>query len=136
VHSNSDQDIKWLESYLTGRTSYVSIGNRRFPTLHCKTGVPQGSVDEPLLFSIFTSSVSRLINEFNVSCYQYADDTHFYTSIDLLCADDINNLSSCANAVTRLHLENSLQLNPTKTEAIVTGTLKQVSRFNNASNTH
>ena len=107
----SDQVINWLESYLTGRTSYFSIGNHRSSTVHSKTGVSQGSVLGPLLFSIFTSPLSRLITEFNVSCHQYADDTQLYTSINVLCADDINNLSSCASAVTRGHLENSLLFN-------------------------
>ena len=50
----SGQVINWLESYLTGRTSYVSIGNCRSSTVNCTTGVTQGSFLGPLLFYIFT----------------------------------------------------------------------------------
>ena len=125
----SGQVINWLESYLTGRTSYVSIGNRRSSTVNCTTGVPQGSVLGPLLFSIFTSPVSHLISSFNVLCHQYADDTQLYTSIDLSSDHDIINLSDCADAVTRWHLENNLLLNPSKTEVLITGTRQQVTKF-------
>lgn len=125
----SGQVINWLESYLTGRTSYVSIGNCRSSTVNCTTGVPQGSVLGPLLFSIFTSPVSHLISSFNVLCHQYADDTQLYTSIDLSSDHDINNLSDCADAVTRWHLENNLLLNPSKTEVLITGTRQQVTKF-------
>jgi hypothetical protein len=68
-----------------------------------------------------------------MSCHQYADDTQLYTSVDLSSAENINNLSNCADAVTRWHLENNLLLNPSKTEALVIGTRHQVDLFDNAS---
>ena len=46
---------------------------------------------------------------------------------------DITNLSNCAGAVTKWHLENSLLLNPSKTEALVTGSRQQVAKFDNTS---
>lgn len=42
-------------------------------------------------------------------------------------------MSNCADAVTRWHLENSLLLNPSKTEALVTGSRQQVAKFDNTS---
>jgi Reverse transcriptase (RNA-dependent DNA polymerase) len=125
----SCQVINWLDSYLTSRTSYVFIGNCRTSTLNCSTGVTQGSVLGPLLFSIFTSPVSHLISSFNVLCHQYADDMQLYTSIDLSSDHDINILSDCTDAVTRWHLENNLLLNPSRTEVLITGTRQQVTKF-------
>jgi hypothetical protein len=127
-----DNVINWLKSYLTGRTSYVSFRNCRSSIVGCNTGVPQGSVLGPLLFSIFTSPVGHLISSFNISYHQYADDTQLYTSVDPSSSTDITRLSSCAEAVTKWHLENCLLLNPSKTEVLVTGTRPQITKFNNA----
>jgi ribonuclease P/MRP protein subunit RPP40 len=127
-----DQVKNWLKSYLTDRVSCVSIGNCRSATVSCTTGVPQGSVLGPLLFSIFTTPVGRLISAFNISYHQYADDTQLYTSVDSSSSADITRLSLCAEAVTKWHLENCLLLNPSKTEVLVTGTRQQVTKFNGA----
>ena len=84
LFGKSDQVINWLKSFLTGKTSYVSFKNCRSFTVNCcTTGVSQGSVLGPLLFSIFTAPVSHLIPSFNLLCHQYADDTQLFTSIDL-----------------------------------------------------
>jgi hypothetical protein len=118
----NDNVINWLKSYLKDRTSFVSLGNCQSDTVCCATGVPQDSVLGSLLFSIFTTPVGRLISGFNISYHQYADDTQLYTSVDSTSSVDIARLSSCAEAVTKWHLENCLLLNPSKTELLVTGT--------------
>ena len=107
----------WLRSYLTGRRSYVACGQHHSSIVTTSTGVPQGSVLGPLLFTMFTTPVGHLISSLNMSYHQYADNTQLYTSIDPTSSCDISLLSNCANAVTRWHLENGLLLNPTKTEA-------------------
>ena len=129
VFGMSGQVCDWLRSYLTGRSSYVSLGQSRSVTVNCTTGVPQGSVLGPLLFTIFTTPVGHLITSFGISYHQYADDTQLYTSIDPATDSDLSKLSQCASAVTRWHLENGLLLNPAKTEALMTGTRQQIAKL-------
>jgi len=52
-----------------------------------------------------------------------------YTVINPNSPDDLQRLSDCAEAVTNWHLHNGLLLNPSKTEAVITGTRQQAARF-------
>ena len=61
--------------------------------------------------------------------HQYADDIQLYTAITSM-SDSIMNLYACADAVTTWHIQNDLLLNPTKMEALVTGTREQVTKIN------
>ena len=124
----------WLWSYLTGRSHCVSFSGQQSATVPCETGVPQGSVLGPLLFCIFTTPIGSVISDFNIAYHQYADDLQLYTSISTSTSSNgLSVLSECANAVTRWHLENGLLLNPTKTEALVTGSRHQLSKFDRSS---
>ena len=70
--------LSWLQSYLTNRTSSVRIG------LHCSssvtrtTGVPQGSVLGPLLFTAYVSPIAHL---YSIDQQQYADDTQLFIAL-------------------------------------------------------
>ena len=63
----------WIQSYLSGRTQRVRIGDTYSASTAITSGVPQGSVLGPFLFSLTTATFS--INSKNVHLVKYADDT-------------------------------------------------------------
>jgi len=60
-------------------TTYIYLSSNSMP---CTSGVPQGSVLGPLLFTAYVSPVGRLIDCFGVSYHQFTDDTQLYVAMD------------------------------------------------------
>ncbi len=65
----------WFESYLTGRSFRVAWGGEVSEAHQLVTGVPQGSVFGPLLFSTYTTSLGPIKQAHGFSYNFYADDT-------------------------------------------------------------
>ena len=68
------------------------------------------------------------MRSFEIQYHLYADDTQLNTAITST-PNSILNVSTCADAVTTWHIQNDLLLNPTKTEALVTGTRQHVTKI-------
>ncbi len=66
--------LKWLRSYFTDRSQFVSMGGYRSDISSVSTGVPQGSVLGPLLFNIYLSPLGHLLRSLGLHYHLYADD--------------------------------------------------------------
>lgn len=119
--------LDWILSYLSGRSQFVRLGNCTSAPHPCPSGVPQGSVLGPLLFTLYISPVANVISSFGISHHQYADDTQLYSAIDRASFTQATVLDRCATAVHRWFILNGLALNPNKSEVIPFGTASSVS---------
>ena len=85
-----------------------------------QSGVPQGSVLGPILFSLYVSDIAGIVAAHGLSRHQYADDTQIYGHCrpegvpDLVCR-----VSTCFREIVSWTSSNRLRLNPDKTEAMV-----------------
>ena len=83
------------------------------------SGVPQSSVLGPLLFTTFISSAGSLIQSFNISHQQYADDTQLFICIPPSSVTaTLQVLEDCLTALHTWFCHNGLALNPDKSDAI------------------
>ena len=118
----SDTALQWFNSYLTGRTQSVTIGNESSKPVPLRYGVPQGSVLGPLLYTIYTLPLGNLLRDAGISYHLYADDTQLYLSFDysdpasqLQCLEA---MQQCVSLVKDWMTKNKLKLNDDKTEVL------------------
>ena len=106
-----------LKSYLSDRVQCIKIGSILSDAKKLLYGVPQGSVLGPILFSLYTTPLSKVIqNHHGISFQFYADDTQLYVHLtNKNVASALDKLSRCLEDVKRWLTTNKLKLNPDKT---------------------
>lgn len=117
----SENSINLLENYLKNRQQKVCIDGVSSCYLNLNSGVPQGSILGPLLFSIYTFNLMNSLQ--HCKAHFYADDTQIYYSFPpqmLLnaCMSINNDLESFIKTAT----DHCLIINPIKSNVLTFGT--------------
>ena len=53
--------LKWIDSFLNNHTQRTGVGSSLSDSVNLTSGVVQGSVIGPLLFSLFNNEISELL---------------------------------------------------------------------------
>ena len=117
---------EWFSSYLSGRQQTVSISGSQSCFLDIACGVPQGSILGPLLFLIY---VNDMVISVSCKLALYADDSALIFSHrdSTVIADTLTReLGSCSQWL----LDNKLSLHVGKTECLIFGSTKRLSKVN------
>ena len=123
---------RWFQSYLQFRSFQVSCLNQTSLPSDLCYGVPQGSVLGPVLFSLYTTPLSSLINSLNLNHQLYADDTQLFLSFTPSSfKTSVAKLESAFSLISSWMSANLLALNPSKTEFLLIGLPQQLKKIEN-----
>lgn len=109
-----------ISSYLDNRQQTVHLSNTVSSLRRLSSGVPQGSILGPLLFTVYTSALPTYLT--HCSAHLYADDTQLYYSFhsnDMSLAIDIINKD--IESLLRFARYHCLNINPLKTQCLLFG---------------
>ena len=72
--------LQWFHSYLSGRSQFVEINDRKSSVRDLTVSVPQGSILGPILYLLYTAALAEIIRSHGLDYRFYADDTQLYIS--------------------------------------------------------
>ena len=110
----------WFRSYLRDRKQQVIVQDATSESQHLECGVPQGSVLGPLLFTLYTASLGRVLRHHAVHYHFYADDAQLWLPFTPGNMNDaIDTMQRCLHDVQKWMSHHKLKMNCSKTEFIV-----------------
>ena len=116
----TDTVLQWFSSYLTDRSHYVSLSNHCSALAPEHSGVPQGSVLCPMLFTMYIKPLSATIDSHSITHHSFADDLQLQMSAppDRI-SELLHSMQSCIGDVKVWATANMHKLNDNKTELML-----------------
>ena len=116
----TDTVLQWFSSYLTDRIHHISLSNHCSALAPVHSGIPQGSVLGPILFTMYTKPLSAIIDSHSIIHHSFADDLQLqmYAPPDRI-SELLHSMQSCISDVKAWATANMLKLNDNKTELML-----------------
>ena len=115
--------LKWLESFVRGRTQTVAFNDKQAPMTYLEYGVPQGSVLGPLLFVLYRADICDIAKSHCVGNHAYADDQQLYIHcLPHEASTAVSRFTKCFFDIENWMMSSRLKLNTDETEIIWLGT--------------
>ena len=110
------QVLQWVKSFLTGRRQRVRANGELSPWSPVMSGVPQGSIMGPILFSLFVNDIPDRIKSFLT---MFADDTKIH--LPLKTDDAATQLQEDLNKLQEWAKEMQMAFHPNKCKVMHLG---------------
>ena len=125
----SNMTLLWFRSYLSNRKQVVKIHTTKSELLPVVSGVPQGSILGPLLFSIYVNDMPSVPEKCKSN--SYVDDTKLSVFFHLQNKQGaIDDMNEDLLKVRNWCFNNLLLLNPKKTKLMVFGSRHKLADLN------
>jgi hypothetical protein len=109
--------LQWFVAYISHRRQAVKLRNGHSSPSPLVSGVPQGSVLGPLLFTLYTRELEDIIEGWGLKVHIYADDCQIYSSCKPEDKDSLaRSMDGCIQELKLWMSSHRLLLNPDKTE--------------------
>ena len=109
--------LNWFHSYLSNRTQRVVVDGHSSEVHPVTSGVPQGSILGPLLFSIYLDPLTKISLSRDTTLILYANDIVLYRPIS--SSHDIDVFQSDVDKIADWVKDAGLRLNANKSKVIV-----------------
>ena len=129
----TDTALIWFKTYLSSRSfSVIAFGFTSPYPLSC--GVPQGSVLGPIPFKMYTTPLSTLILSQSLNHQLHADNTQLFIFFaPKTFITEVGQLQDTIADISFWMTSNVLSFNTSKTELMLIGLIKEISKHSNPS---